>query len=115
MDARGGICHHSGAVPSSRDVVPQVADYELVRLIGSGSYGDVWLARSVTGAFRAIKFGWRDRFQDVRPYEREFEGITRFTAVSLREPSQLALLHVGRDESAAFFYYVMELADDATH
>jgi serine/threonine protein kinase/WD40 repeat protein len=114
MDARGGICHRFAAVPSSRDVVPQVADYELVRLIGSGSYGDVWLARSVTGAFRAIKFVWRDRFNDVRPYEREFEGITRFTAVSLREPSQLALLHVGRDESAAFFYYVMELADDAT-
>lgn len=91
---------------------PPIADYELLRLIGRGSYGDVWLARGVTGVFRAVKIVWRDRFADVRPYEREFEGITRFAAISLREPSQLALLHAGRQDAAGFFYYVMELADD---
>ena len=91
---------------------PPIADYELLRLIGRGSYGDVWLARGVTGVFRAVKIVWRDRFPDIRPYEREFEGITRFAAISLREPSQLALLHAGRQDAAGFFYYVMELADD---
>jgi len=30
----------------------------------------------------------------------------------VKEPSQLAVLHVGRNEAAGFFYYVMELADD---
>lgn len=94
---------------------PHIPDYELLRLIGSGSYGDVWLARGVTGAFRAVKLVWRDRFPDLRPYEREFEGLTRFAAISLREPSQLALLHAGRNDAAGFFYYVMELADDAAH
>lgn len=89
-----------------------IADLELIRLIGSGSYGDVWLARGVTGAFRAVKVVWKKRFQDVRPYEREFEGITRFATISLREPSQLALLHAGRNEAEGYFYYVMELADD---
>lgn len=103
-----------GAVTPDRATPPTIADYELLRLIGRGSYGDVWLGRGLTGAFRAIKIVWRDRFPDVRPYEREFEGVTRFTEVSLKEPSQLALLHVGRDEPAGFFYYVMELADDAT-
>jgi WD40 repeat protein len=93
---------------------PPIADYELVRLIGQGSYGDVWLARGVTGVFRAVKIVWRDRFPDTRPYEREFEGVTRFAAISLREPSQLALLHAGRQDGAGFFYYVMELADDVT-
>ena len=86
-----------------------------MRLIGRGSYGDVWLARGVTGVFRAVKIVWRDRFEDLRPYEREFEGITRFAAISLREPSQLALLHAGRQDTAGFFYYVMELADDTAH
>ncbi len=100
--------------PASPSAPPPIADYELLRLIGRGSYGDVWLARGVTGVFRAVKIVWRDRFTDIRPYEREFEGITRFAAISLREPSQLALLHAGRQDAAGFFYYVMELADDVT-
>jgi WD40 repeat protein len=98
--------------PAVQQRLPQIPDYELVRVIGSGSYGDVWLARGVTGVFRAVKIVWRDRFTEVRPYEREFEGVTRFAEISLREPSQLALLHAGRNEAAGYFYYVMELADD---
>lgn len=101
----------SAAAPSP----PRIPDYELVRLIGRGSYGDVWLARGITGAFRAVKIVWRDRFPDLRPFFREFEGITRFAAISLREPSQLALLHAGRDDALGMFYYVMELADDSVH
>jgi len=93
--------------------VPHIADYELLRIIGRGSYGDVWLARGVTGIFRAVKIVWRDRFADSQPFEREFNGLKEFAAMSLDEPIQLALLHVGRDDSAGFFYYVMELADDA--
>lgn len=93
---------------------PYLADFELLKLIGRGSYGDVWLARGVTGVFRAVKIVWRDRFPDPRPYLREFEGVTRFASISLREPSQLALLHAGRSENDGFFYYVMELADDVS-
>ncbi|MGA2015528.1 MAG: TIR domain-containing protein [Opitutaceae bacterium] len=93
--------------------VPHVADYQLLRIIGRGSYGDVWLARGVTGIFRAVKIVWRDRFADSQPFEREFNGLREFAAMSLDEPIQLALLHVGRDDSAGYFYYVMELADDA--
>lgn len=103
-------------VPPPADTPPpRLPDYELLRLIGRGSYGDVWLARAVTGVFRAVKIIWRERFPDERPYVREFEGVTRFAAISLREPSQLALLHAGRSETEGFFYYVMELADDAEH
>ncbi len=98
-----------GATPA-RPVVP---DYELVRRIGRGSYGDVWLARGVTGVWRAIKLVWRERFEDAGPFEREFKGLKEFAAVSLGESVQMALLHVGRNDDAGFFYYVMELADDA--
>ncbi len=54
-----------------------------------------------------------ERIADAEPFEREFKGLTEFAAVSLGESIQLALLHVGRNEALGFFYYVMELADDA--
>ncbi|HWA08157.1 MAG TPA: protein kinase [Opitutaceae bacterium] len=92
---------------------PIIPDYELLRLVGRGSYGDVWLARGITGLYRAVKIVWRERFDDRGPYEREFKGLREFASVSLTEARQLALLHVGRNDDAGFFYYIMELADDA--
>src|SRR5262245_38835466 len=92
---------------------PNIPDHELLRRIGSGSYGEVWLARNVLGRWRAVKIIYRSRFQEPRPFEREFEGIQRFEPISRSHPSQLAILHVGKQEEAACFYYVMELADDA--
>ncbi len=92
---------------------PSVPDYELLQRVGSGSYGDVWLARNVLGQHRAIKFIYRHRFTDPRPFEREFAGIRRFEPISRSHPSQLHILHVGQNEAEQCFYYVMELADDA--
>lgn len=94
-------------------LVPAIPDFELVRQIGRGSYGDVWLARSATGILRAIKVVWRKRFADAEPFEREWRGLKEFAAISIGESAQLALLHVGRNDAAGVFYYVMELADDA--
>lgn len=34
---------------------PSIPDHEVVRQIGSGAYGEVWLAKSLTGAWRAVK------------------------------------------------------------
>ncbi|MCP5524749.1 MAG: serine/threonine protein kinase [Verrucomicrobiales bacterium] len=89
---------------------PRVPDHELLRRIGRGAYGEVWLARSVTGAFRAVKTVHRGSFDHDRPFEREFEGIQKFEPISRRHESQVDILHVGRGDDC--FYYVMELADD---
>jgi serine/threonine protein kinase len=111
--SRSGYDFPPMIIGNGPDFRPLIPDFELLKVIGSGSYGEVWLARGVTGIFRAIKIVRRDSFTDTRPFEREFEGITRFSQVSIKEPSQLALLHVGRSLEGTFFYYVMELADDA--
>ncbi|HMC26523.1 MAG TPA: protein kinase, partial [Verrucomicrobiae bacterium] len=94
------------------DSPPYIPDFSLLRRIGRGSYGDVWLARSVTGVYRAVKVVYRSRFDDERPYEREFAGIQKFEPISVGQETQVSLLHVGRNEAAGFFYYAMELADD---
>lgn len=89
-----------------------VPDYELLRRVGVGAYGEIWLARSTaTGVMRAAKLVWRHSFDDDRPFQREFDGIQRFEGISRGHPSQLALFHIGRNDAAGYFYYVMELAD----
>jgi hypothetical protein len=90
--------------------VPHVPDHELLRPIGRGSYGKVWLARSATGAYRAVKVVYRDSFDHDRPYEREFAGIQQYEPISRASDTQVDILHIGRNDE--FFYYVMELADD---
>lgn len=91
---------------------PAIPDYHLLRKIGRGAFGDVWIGQNITGAWRAIKVVTKDRFTSLEPYEREFRGLKRFADISLKCPRQLALLHVGSNEAEGFFYSVMELADD---
>jgi eukaryotic-like serine/threonine-protein kinase len=91
---------------------PHVPHHSVVREIGRGSYGEIWLARSLTGAWRAIKIVERARFDDTRAFEREFDGMAKFEPVSREHGGFVDILHVGRSDDDAFFYYVMELADD---
>jgi WD40 repeat protein len=90
---------------------PPIPDHQILARIGSGGYGEVWLARSVTGALRAVKVVWRCHFSSERPYEREFHGIVQFEPISRLHPGVVNVLHVGRDDGAGCYFYVMELAD----
>ena len=101
----------SGAQPNT--VLPQIPDHKLLRCIGRGAYGEVWLASSVMGACRAVKIVWRRSFDTERPFEREFAGIQKFEPVSRSHDGLVDILHVGRNDGAGYFFYVMELADDA--
>ncbi|MFU8892567.1 MAG: SUMF1/EgtB/PvdO family nonheme iron enzyme [Luteolibacter sp.] len=92
---------------------PTIPDHDVLRKIGGGAYGEVWLARGVTGALRAVKVVWREDFEDERGFEREFEGILKYEPISRDHPALVNILHVGRSpEDGAFYYYVMELGDD---
>ena len=91
---------------------PKIPDHQLIRRIGEGAYGEIWLAKNVIGGYRAVKIVYRANFKDVWPYEREFKGIQRFEPISRSHPGLVDVLQIGRNDEAAYFYYIMELADD---
>jgi TolB-like protein len=91
---------------------PHIPDLELLRPIGRGSYGEVWLARNILGTYRAVKIVERKAFRDQEAFEREFSGLQQFEPVSREHDGFVAILHVGRNRAEGFFYYVMELADN---
>ena len=92
--------------------VPKIPNHEMVRVIGRGSYGEIWLARSLTGTWRAVKIVDRRTFESDKAFLREFEGMSKFEPISRGDAGFVDILHVGREEGGHFFYYVMELADD---
>lgn len=87
-----------------------VADYKLLRMIGEGGYGQVWLCRNAVGLYRAVKFIFRKKFDNENPYQREFRGVQNF--MQLNHPRLLRVLHIGPNVPTDLFYYVMELGDD---
>lgn len=93
---------------------PNIPDYDLVRCIGRGAYGEVWLARDVIGRYHAAKIVKARSFPQATPYEREFQGVVHFAPISRTHPGLMQVLHVGRHDEAGYFFYLMELADDAS-
>ena len=91
---------------------PRIPNHEMVRAIGRGSYGEIWLAKSLTGTWRAVKVVDRRTFESDKAFLREFEGMSKFEPISRGDAGFVDILHVGREEDGHFFYYVMELADD---
>jgi WD40 repeat protein len=91
---------------------PQVPAHRLLRPIGEGSYGTIWLAVNAMGTYRAVKVVYRSQFRDERPYEREYDGIKRFEPLSRSHEGFVDILQAERNDAEGYFYYVMELADD---
>jgi len=94
------------------NALPQVPDFDLVRQIGEGGFGEVWLAvNRTTGHARAVKVIALGRSQTRDPAGREIGAVTQLESrLQGEHPNLLEILHVGRTDSHLF--YVMELADD---
>jgi eukaryotic-like serine/threonine-protein kinase len=105
-----GACVKSVIPDRGTAQIPIIPDHELLRVIGRGAYGEIWLARTVTGAFRAVKVVYRSTFESERAFLREFEGMSAFEPISRAHAGFMNILHVGR--TAGYLYYTMELADD---
>src|SRR5437588_11021286 len=105
-----GLCKIATIPEQVSAQIPIIPDHELLRVIGRGAYGEIWLARTVTGAFRAVKVVYRSTFESERAFMREFEGMSAFEPISRAHAGFMNILHVGR--TAHYLYYSMEVADD---
>jgi CHASE2 domain-containing sensor protein len=91
---------------------PKISGYKLFHPpFGEGAYGRVWLARKAGGEWCALKVIYRSNFaEDSVAYEREFEGVNTYKALSGEHPGLLRVDLVS-GEANGFFYYTMELGD----
>jgi CHASE2 domain-containing sensor protein len=91
---------------------PKIRGYKLVHPpFGRGAYGRVWLARNAKGQWCALKVIYLANFDNnTNPYEREFNGVSRYHPISDRHPGLLRVDFVS-EKLDGYFYYVMELGD----
>ncbi len=92
--------------PALDSLPPTIPDHELLKKIGDGSYGEVWLARNAVGTLRAVKIVHRKTFWSDHPFEREFNGIQKFEPISRSHEGMVDVLQIGRGDG--YFYYVMD-------
>jgi len=93
-------------------VSPEVPGFDLIRPIGKGGFGEVWLAANrATGRFRAVKIIATARPGIIDLAGREVTSIIRLEANLHRQhPNLVHIHHVG--ECPGHIFFVMDLADD---
>jgi CHASE2 domain-containing sensor protein len=92
--------------------LPDTPDYELFDPpFGEGAYGKVWVVRNAVQQWQALKVIYLSKFDNnTDPFDREFNGISRYKPVSDKHPGLLRVDFVTRKREG-YFYYVMELGD----
>jgi CHASE2 domain-containing sensor protein len=92
--------------------LPDTPDYELFDPpFGEGAYGKVWIVRNAVQQWQALKVVYLSKFgNNTDPFDREFNGISRYKPISDKHPGLLRVDFVTRKREG-YFYYVMELGD----
>ena len=118
-EALGGLAP-SDSQEGASEVSTAIPNYRLIKLIGEGAYGKVYLAaEAMTGVYRAVKLLPKAGYQapgtsaqeSDKSRERELGGLREYSQRVQGHPNLLQVLHVG--ETAEHVYCVMELADGA--
>jgi len=107
-DATNPLSTDNGPAP------PEVPGFDLIRPIGKGGFGEVWLAANrATGRLRAVKIIAAARSGAVDLAAREVTSVVRLEANLQRQhPNLVHIHHVG--ECPGYMFFVMDLADDLT-
>ncbi len=91
---------------------PSIPDLDLIRSIGRGGFGEVWLAvNRATGRLRAVKLIPLHGGGPADPAGRELVSLTHLEAhAGMQHPNLLGIHHVGKTDRHLF--YLMDPADD---
>jgi serine/threonine protein kinase len=109
MNEESTLNDENGELP--RFPPPKIKDYQLIKLIGEGSFGQVWLALDATDSPCALKIVYKEKSKKDL-FWKEFEGVKNYLPISRSNLGLVTVLHVGKSEDESFYYYTMELADD---